>query len=307
MTPRTPPPLVCYALTGAALALLARWLAPAAAELPPGGDGAPQLFAFWPAVALVATWIWNGIEVAARVTLAAVQWSVTALWAFAKTVYNFAVDIGGFFVKVGREVWDVVRATYENVLKPAWQNFWKLYDRLRKWLDEIFGPVLRVLRLIRSRFLAIYSKFIRPILDLIGIGRRVLSVFQSFGWEWARKLDAQLAALQSRIDAPFRLVLAKINEVINLVNRVVTADGLFQRLALIRSIERDLRQVNRALVNWRSVPLTPADFQRARQRAEERTVRDVEQDIRAHLTTETGTHSALVNELAQSIARRIAA
>ena len=73
--------------------------------------------------------------------------------------------------------------------------------------------------------------------------------------------------MQERIDDPFRYALGKINEVINIVNRVVTFNGLIQRVALIRSIERDIRLVHRAFANWRSMPVTAEQYAELERRA----------------------------------------
>lgn len=230
-------------------------------------DQAPPIgLAFWALISLVAGAIWKGLEVAGRITLEVLKWSVLQLWSFARMVYNGSIALGKEVVRGLRKGWDFLQATYENVLRPAWEKLWKWYDRARKWLDDVVGPIYRFLVRVREEFLKYYDRWVRPILDSIDIARRWLRVFQGFGWDWARRLDDQFARIQERIDGPIRLVLSKINETINVVNRIATVNGLLQRVALVRSIERDIRQVQRAFANWRSDPVTPEAYAEHRER-----------------------------------------
>lgn len=201
-------------------------------------DGTPRL-AFWQFIAVAVSWVWRGIEVITAATVQALQISVTLLWGSIRVIWNGIRDVGSTLARGLRAGWDLLRLTYENVLKPAWQKFWTWFDRARKWLEDILRPVFRWLNRVRAWLLELYDKWLRPVLDVIALIRRGLRVLAALGLEWARELDRVLADVERRIDGAFRQVLSKINEVVNIVNRVVTADGLFQRVALLRSIERD--------------------------------------------------------------------
>lgn len=216
--------------------------------------------AFWQIIGLIAGAIWTGVQVAGKVALTILTWSVKLLWAFAISVNNAAIAIGRVLVNFGQKAWSFLRLTYDEVLKPAWQFFWKWFDRLRRWIQTAVGPVLDFLDKIRGWVLGFYETYVRPILDALGIARRVLNLLASLGFDWARALDAKLRWLEEKIDAPFRVVIQKLNEIVDVIDRVVTLDGLFQRVAYIRTLERDLRFVGRAIVNWRSLPITPEDF-----------------------------------------------
>lgn len=308
MLPRRRHPFWFEVVVAAALAVSLRQLAPwTDPPGPPGGDTSPPLLAFWPLVALVASAIWKGLEVAGRITLEVLRWSVLQLWSFARNTYNAAIGVGKALVTAARRTWDFFEATYEYVLKPAWQYFWRWFDRARRWLEDVLRPVFRFLRYIRQWVLDFYAKYVRPILDVLAIAQKVLRVLQTLGFDWARKLDQQLAELQRRIDAPFRFALEKINQVINLVNRVVTADGLIQRVALVRSIERDIRQVSRAFVNWRSRPVTDEELQRLRELARAKTYEQVTENATALLRDDAGPYKPFVDEMAAIGARILTA
>jgi hypothetical protein len=244
MGTRPPPPLWFVLLLGVAEALAVRALTGSIGVGEGEGSPAPPLsLAFWPFLILVASWIWTGIQVAGRITLQILAYSVKLLWAFATRIQSALIAVGRTLIDVGKQAWRFLRWTYTDVLQPAWRQFWKWFDQLRKWLDKTFGPTLRFLDAVRTHILKFYDKWVRPILDVIGFARQVLGILASLGLEWARELDRKLRWLEEKIDAPFRLVLAKLNEIIGIVNRVVTADGLFQRVALLRSTFRDANYV----------------------------------------------------------------
>jgi hypothetical protein len=203
--------------------------------------------------------IWGALQAATTATVAFLTWAYGAVLAGLAAVYNAAVDIAGAAMRGIRSGWQFFRDTYDHVLKPAWQKFWRLVDIVKDTLEDVLGPVIRWLRRIRQWVLDFYTLYVRPVLDAIGVARKILHVFSALGFKWARRLDEQLAKLEERINAPFLLVLRKLNEVIGIVNRVITANGLFQRLALVRSIERDVKYAFAALHNSRSKPLTTAE------------------------------------------------
>lgn len=266
MLPRRRAPFWFELVVAVALALLVRAIdAGLGPQVSRGDDVAPPLFAFWALIATIAGAIWKGLEVAGRVTLEVLKWSVLQLWAFARNTYSALIGVGKDLFRAARRAWDFLQATYEHVIKPAWDHFWTWFQRARAWLEDVFAPVFRFLQFLRTWVLDFYAKYVRPILDALGIAQKVLRVLQAFGLEWAGKLDAQLAELQRRIDAPFRAVIAKINEIVAIVDRIVTGNGLFQRVALIRSIERDIREVRRAFHNWASNPLTESDWRELRE------------------------------------------
>jgi hypothetical protein len=297
---RPAPPLWFLLLLCLLEAALWRSLGGLVSPAPPATSPLPDLtLAWWAIVMLVAGWVWTGVQVAGRITLTLLSWSVKVLWAFATAINNAAVAIGRAFVEFGRKAWDFIQVTYERVLRPAWQKFWEFFDKTRRWLESVFRPVLEFLDRIRSYVLRFYETYVRPILDVIGIARRVLGILASLGLDWAQKLDEKLRWLEEKIEAPFRIAIAKINEAIGIINRVVTADGLFQRLAYVRTLERDMRYLNRAFANWRSKPTPDADFQATKKKLAAKTPAELERDAIAHIDGTGGPRAALISEMVQ--------
>lgn len=270
-----------------------------------GGRALETSYAFWGLVIGVITWIWRGVEAAGKITLTALGYSVKLLWTFAQKTANALIDVGHGVLTGLQKAWKFFELTYEKVLKPAWTKFWRWFDKFRSWLDQTFGPVIEWLRELRDNLLGFWKTYVRPWLDLIDATRRVLRVLSSLGLSWARELDRKLAELSERIERPFRVLLAKVNEVINLVNRVVTLDGLIQRVALIRSMERDVRFFHRALVNWRIAPLGADDWRHVKGALDRRTPAEVTAEFSGMVARGEGPLAPVASEMALVWAQRM--
>jgi hypothetical protein len=269
-----------------------------AADAAPGDGHAPDVqLAFWPIVFAIVSAIWRGLEVAGRVTLAAVAYSVKLLWLFASKAANGVIAVGNALLKGLRAAWRFFELSYEKVIKPAFTKFWRWFDKFRKWLDDTFGPTLAWLRRLRDSLLRFWATWVRPWLDFIDVTRRVLRVLSSLGLKWARELDKRLGELEEKIERPFRLLIAKVNEVINLVNRVITLDGLLTRLALIRSLERDYMYAWRAAVNPWTRDVTAADRERRDNTLTPRSLATITQETRAYMRDKSGPRAPLLDEM----------
>ncbi|SRR6266498_3710769 len=282
-------PLWFHLLVAAAASAIGWTLAPPA--LPPlagGGDVHAPMLALFAFLVALAEIVWKGLEVATKITVQFLAYSLGLLWKFANLIADGAHQIAEWTWTGLRKGWSLLRTTYSKVLKPGWEKVWKWIDRAEKWLDDTFGPVLKWLRRLRKWVLDFYALYVRPILDLMDITRRALRVLASLGVEWAGALDRRLADLEGRIERPFRLLLAKLNEVINVVNRVITADGLFQRLAFIKSLARDYREAWMQLM-WGYSRAPDAVAQRALlARAQPKTYQQIRDDVADYIRTGGG-------------------
>lgn len=282
------------AWSGAA-ALLVTWLLVRALAPPASSPDGPAL-AWFAWVILVSQWVWTGIQALGHFTLVALEWMINALWITVREIGAGIRSFGVEFLGGMKKAWQFMRDTYTRVLRPAWTKLWRAVDWARNQLERLFRPVIEFLRRIRAELLKFYDHWIRPILDTIELARKVVRVFASLGLEWAKALDAKLAQLEEQIDRPFRFVLAQLNRITNLINRIVTADGLFQRLALIRSIERDLKFVSRAFVNWRAHPLEGHYYRDARAASRVRPADVVSEDLEDAMLTAGGYYGPLMRE-----------
>lgn len=257
---RSTPPLWFVCLVHVAGALCVRHFAGMVVGPPADAGGVHQVqLAFWPLVIFLAEAIWTGIQAAGKVALVILTWSVKALWWFATLTYNALKGLGVAFVKGAKEIWEFSRATYDHVLKPAWTTLKRWYHAFRDWYDATIRPVLDFAIAVRDTIICWWKTYVQPWLDIIDVTRRVARVLGALGFEWAKTLDRKLGELEAKIQRPFQLLLSKVNEIVNLVNRVLTADGLFQRLAFISTLARDYQYAWRAIVKPYSKSITDAE------------------------------------------------
>jgi hypothetical protein len=296
--PRRSPPLWFLLCVAAALAGVVRLLSAAAGapDVAPGHVSPPAV-AFLGFLILLGELIWKGLEVAGKITLTVLHWLVINLSLVVTKIGNGLKALGSGLLVAAKRTWEFTRKLYDEVLKPAWQKFWKWFDKFRAWMDRTFRPVLKWLKFVRDNFLKFYKTFIRPWLDIIDVTRKLLRVLASLHVPFARQLDARLGRIEELIDKPFRLMLAKINEVIGIVNRIVTLDGLLQRVALIRSLERDFIFAWRAATNpWQRL-LSKDETDEIKRQQTGKPFATIVRDTQAYMRDRSGPNAPLLDEM----------
>jgi hypothetical protein len=164
-------------------------------------------------------------EVTAAYVWIALQW-------LAATTASFLVSTGAMFARI----WDGLKIVWSDVLKPALVWIDDNLKRLQAWLKDTFQPVFDFLKEVRCRLESFYKTFVRPVTDTIEFIRQVNRVLLTFHIDVLQKLDRVLQQVEQRIDEPFIWVEQKLNEITNFVNSIVTLDGLFERIRLIKSL-----------------------------------------------------------------------
>lgn len=229
--------------------------------------------------------------------VAFLSWAVGALEAGAILLWNglkAAVELTRLgFVKA----WDFVGNLYDDVLKPAWDKISAWFDRLHTWLDNTFGPLLKWLIKLRTQLLAFWKTYVRPWLDIIDVTRKLLRTLGSLGLTWATALDQRLGDLESAIEKPFQFVLGKLNEIINVVNTVITADGLFQRVALIKSLARDYQYAWTAITQPYLHNQTPPTDEPTGPPTAPRTLTEIADGLSAYVVSEDGLLAPQLSEM----------
>lgn len=216
---------------------------------------------------LLGNWLWTGLSFLFRLfgggldkIIQALEWTRNRLWDLQQGA------TWGFFLagKIFKDVVSVFRTLWTGILRPAFDGVWSFVRGVSTRLDRWLSPVVKLIRRIREEVLAVYEKFVRPVLDGIDVARRVLRMFAELGADWARELERKLAEIQERIEEPFRIVLGKLNEALGWINRIVTLDGLLQRLTLFRSLFAYRRELSNFTVNTGFRASTPQEEARLR-------------------------------------------
>lgn len=167
-------------------------------------------------------------------------------------IATLATQVGAFF----RSIFGSTSKLWTRVIKPALSKITTWAKWLQQHLSKWFGPIITALKRVRGVVQKVYRRVIRPILDTIDIVRKTLQLLALLGWDDAKKLDAKLASLSAKIEEPFMLVVRKLNEAINWIDRIITLDGLLQRVTLIRSLIQYRRDVSRIAIRSTFNPLT---------------------------------------------------
>ena len=248
------------------------------------------------AASLAVLW---GIVTAIGTTLSALGltlWKVIGqVWGFLRPAWDAVVK--PLIEDVGKAVWGTLKSLYTDILKPAWLKFNKLVDRLHGWLQRKFQPTLDWLHAARTYVKGIYDKVVRPILDILDVGKQAMNLLAQLGVGWARKVEQFLSELEQRIEAPFQFVLSKLNELINWVNQIIDLDGLFQRLTLLRSLVRDVEGQLRILHNTRLRELSPAEIKTIHDNQHGKKRTDATADVRDYFEDGSGADAAAIDEM----------
>jgi hypothetical protein len=149
-------------------------------------------------------------------------------------VATILTGTGAIFSKV----WDSVKIVWSDVLKPT--LLW-IDDKLRavySWMKSTFKPVFDFLNDIRRRLNDFYNTFIKPITDTIDFIRAINRALLAFHITVLQDLDSLLAQLEDKIREPFLWVNQQLNKILNVLDIIVTANGFFQQVTLIRSMSR---------------------------------------------------------------------
>lgn len=183
------------------------------------------LGAIWAGITVVAGWLADK-----AVTVAVIVWEV--LRTVGRLLWDFAILVGRVFIRV----YEIFARFWSQVLKPAINALWDQVGRFARWLNTAMKPVISFLQRVRTEIAKFYDRFFKPIFDTIDAIRRVLRVLAALHVEFARELDRKLSELEARLLAPIQLAMRRINQVIDVVDRIVTFDGLLQRITLLASL-----------------------------------------------------------------------
>lgn len=256
-------------------------------------------------VTLAVTLIIAGLGALARLFGGGVNGDTRrALGRLGDAVKDLAGQVIELFKDIGfvlQKIASALRQFWRDIIRPILVNLDRWIRRAFQWLRDTFGPIIEFLQRVRRKILELYQKWLRPIFDTIDVIRRVLSVLSLFNVQWARELDAKLAQLEEKLLAPIRLVVTRINEALDFLNRVVTLDGLLQRYTLLASAARDIFRIDDIWRNAFSKPLTEEERLAAGLKVTKHEPTDTAARLTEYFTTGQAPASDAIDELAAGI------
>lgn len=238
--------------------------------------------------AAIGSWIVAGLRVAKDLVL---TWLVPLV----RWLYNSVLASGRFLGMLGRRVWDVLRATWDHVLKPAFLKIDQFIRDAHSWLEKHLGPALRKLNELRKRINEWWMKYVQPFLLFLDVARAGLRVLSALGVDWARKLDGKLGALQTWITHWIVELNRRLNQVADWINVIIDEGGLFQRIVLLKSIARDAADAWNVLVGAKSKAITADQSAALKLAVKGKKLPDVQADLALYLRTGGGDLTATVD------------
>jgi hypothetical protein len=240
---------VALAIVLLGVLLLAAWLDRGRAVLVERAD---IFTAIWVGIQVIGSWLGTAGAAIATSLEGVVAYLVSALGWLGGRVADILTSTGAMFARV----WDGLKIVWTDVLKPALVWIDQQFTRLQAWLKDTFAPVFQFLQRVRDELNAIYARFVRPIVDTIEFIRELNRVLLAFHIDVLKQLDAVLAQLEQRIEEPILWLNQKVSELQNAVNFIVTLDGFFQRLTLLRSMQRYAPSWMRIATAARTAPIS---------------------------------------------------
>jgi hypothetical protein len=207
------------------------------------------------------------------------------------------VDVAGKLAAIIGTFIRFVQKTFARL----YEQLAKLVTRIARILDRIFGPIIDFLDKIRGHLKKFYDKVLRPIIDTIEMVRSFLRLLSLFGIEWSKKLDAQLGQLEQYILAPFEFLVQKLNQALDLINRIITVDGLLQRFTLLGSMLRDAGLITNLAFNTALrdrgtglIPISPGSLEGVDPNV-------MHDDLEEHFATGNSRYSPAIRESAANV------
>jgi len=120
------------------------------------------------------------------------------------------------------------------------QRLRRIIDVIRDRLQRVLDPIIRALRRYRDWIDRIYMRYVIPVLDMLQRIRGALVVFRLLHMKWAEKLDREMLLLQRRINEPFQVIRARLNEVINWLTLITDPGGILHRSQVLLSAVRSV-------------------------------------------------------------------
>lgn len=148
------------------------------------------------------------------------------------------VELATQSAQLDGKVTSIFEKLWRNILGPIINWIGSKVTDIAGRLRKLLAPLLRHLELIKNFIREIYKKWLRPILDAIDAVRAVLRLLELFHVKFAQTLDDALGKLERQLLQPFQFVLRQINKIEDVIDRIVTLDGLLQRITLLGSLAK---------------------------------------------------------------------
>jgi hypothetical protein len=226
----------------------------------------------------------GAIDATVLVAIAAIQDALTALGNAIKAAFAMLSRLGGFIL-------NALKSMLNWVLHSILQVLQDMRNILKHLATDVLLPIAKWIVAQRDRLIALYKRFIRPLIIVIQDIRRVLNILAIFHVPFAQKLDGVLANLERRITAPLLLLLRYTNQVANWLNLIVTANYLLQKPIFLASLNAYKGESINLLTNTMNKPASPAAIAAASNSMGAATITQTKDDLSTYLASGGGVYA----------------
>ena len=154
---------------------------------------------------------WNAALTASPATLASLSQASQGMWASLKA---------GLY-----SLWD-------DYLHEWMISAGDFFGNISDWFAETFSGLFDFLDNVMSVLNSIYKKIIKPILNVLQIARKFLTVFKMMGLQWAVKLDQDIQYIETQISKNFLLIRGYLTQVIAVCNALGDPSQMVKLIAV---------------------------------------------------------------------------
>ncbi len=130
------------------------------------------------------------------------------------------------------------------------------YQAIEAFLNKYLGPIVKRLQQIRAWYFKHIFPIQKAIIEIISRVRVALAVFRALGFQWAAKLDADLARLQGWVTASIQDILKPLNLMQSYLGLILDPGMILRKDFFHGSLFSSLAGLKRAVGFGSSAPLT---------------------------------------------------
>src|SRR5208337_1258798 len=168
--------------------------------------------------------------------------------------------IANFFYTLFQDIQKGLKWIWESVIKSGLTKLITIFQTIRNWLGGVFKAVSDFLKYVRWWYDYIFNHFWKPILNMIGIMRKILTIFRLLGFKWAIRLDGDLALIQQRIVQYYTTLRGYINQAITWIDLIVDPSGILRRNPLFAALLGYAPEVRNLVLQAPARPLTGGEI-----------------------------------------------
>jgi hypothetical protein len=174
-------------------------------------------------------------------------------------VWNTLVAVFNFVVQMFQKIAKVLTGLWTNHLKPFFTTAINIIEGMFSALQQLAKIIQKVIQRIRDFYNTWIGPALTDFLDFISRLRAALVVFRILGFNWAKKLDADLAGIQASVTKVIQDIVGSLNDAISILQVMVDPKMIIREDFFRHTLFSSLLGLKRAVAYGSDRPVTPAE------------------------------------------------